>query len=60
MVVDGNCERDRLDLQPLQERMVRVALHERPPERVEQHDRELLALGGERLDLGGEISERRA
>ncbi len=37
--------------------MVGVALHERPSERVQQHDAELLVLGGERVDPRGQVRE---
>ena len=37
--------------------MVGVALHERPPERVEQHDPEPLVLGGQRGDPRRELRE---
>ena len=48
---------DRLDLEPPQERMVGVALHELPPERVQQHDGDALVLARQRRDPSREFSE---
>ena len=53
----GELRRDRLDLQPPQERMIGVALHERPAERVQQHDRDALVLARERGDPRREVGE---